>query len=76
MNKFYTNVQLLGDKVLYRGYEGGQQVTIKDEFSPTLFVKSNTETKHKTLTGVSVQPIKFSGARDARDFIKKYEGVT
>jgi DNA polymerase elongation subunit (family B) len=75
VSRFYTNIQLLGDKVLYRGYETDEQVTIKDEFSPTLFVKSNIETKYKTLNGIYVQPIKFSGVREARDFIKKYEGV-
>jgi DNA polymerase elongation subunit (family B) len=72
---FYTNVQILGDSVLYRGYENGKQITIKDSFSPTLFVKSETESKFKTLDGINVKPIKFSGVREAKDFVAKYQEV-
>jgi len=73
--RFYTNVQMVGDKFLVRGYEDGESFMIKDEFTPTLFVKSNRETEHKTLTGESVEPIKPGTVRDCREFYKKYEGV-
>ena len=73
--RFYTNVQMVGDKFLVRGYEDGQSFMIKDEFSPTLFVKSNRETEYKTLGGESVEPIKPGTVRDCREFYKKYEGV-
>jgi DNA polymerase elongation subunit (family B) len=75
VSNFYTNIQLVGDKILYRGYEDGEYISIKEEFSPTLFVKSNKESKYKTLDGISVQPINFSNPKEARDFIKKYEDV-
>ena len=73
--KFYTNVQLVGNTILYRGYEYGERVIHRDSFSPTLFVTANKETKHKTLDGKYVKPIKFESVREARDFMKRYEGV-
>ena len=72
---FYTNVQLVGNTILYRGYEGGEKVTHRDSFSPTLFVSSKKETKYKTLDGKCVKPIKFDSVRDARDFVKKYDDI-
>jgi len=75
MSSFYTNIQLAGNTILYRGYENGQQVQSRTHFSPTLFVTSNKEEKYKTLEGENVKPIKFESPREARDFISKYEGV-
>jgi len=73
--KFYTSVQQVGDNILYRGYEDGNPVQYKESFSPTLFVPCPTESKFKTLDGNNVKPIKFSGPRDANEFIRKYEYV-
>ena len=73
--KFYTNVQQVGDNILYRGFDHGERVQYKESFSPTLFVSSPTESKYKTLEGNNVKPMKFSGPRDAREFMKKYESV-
>ena len=56
--RFYTNVTTLGNNILVRGYENGKSVKFKEEFYPTLFVKSNKESKYKTLEGESVEPIK------------------
>jgi DNA polymerase elongation subunit (family B) len=72
---FYTNVELIGDNVLYRGYENGQRVQSRTHFSPTLFITSNKKEKHKTLTGKDVKPIQFESPREAREFIGKYEDV-
>jgi DNA polymerase elongation subunit (family B) len=72
---FYTNVQVLGNNILYRGYEHGERITRKEEFSPTLFVSANSETEYKTLDEKYVQPIKFGDINEARDFLKKYEDV-
>ena len=75
MGRFYTNVQLAGNMILYRGYENGQPVQSRTHFSPTLFVSSNKEEKYKTLEGDNVRPVKFESAREAREFIAQYEGV-
>ena len=73
--RFYTNVQMIGNKFLVRGYENGEHVMFKEEYSPTLFVKSNKQTNYKTLEGEYVEPIQPGSVRDCREFIKKYEGV-
>ena len=72
---FYTNVALMGDTILYRGYEGKEPVTYRESFSPILFVPTKEESKHRTLEGINVKSMKFSNPRDAREFIKKYEHV-
>ena len=75
--KFYTNVQLIGNQFLVRGVENGKRYEHRDEFFPTLFVKSkkNLKTKYKTLSGESVEEIKPGTVRECRDFYKKYEDV-
>ena len=73
--RFYTNVQMIGNQFLIRGYENGKHVMFKEEYSPTLFVPSKKESKYKTLEGDSVEPIKPGSIRDCREFYKKYDGV-
>ena len=73
--KFYTNVQMIGNKFLVRGYDNGEHVMFKEEYSPTLFVKSNKESKYKTLEGEYVEPIQPGSVKDCREFYKKYDGV-
>jgi len=72
---FYTNVQMIGNKFLFRGYEDGKRVMYKEEFSPTLFVPSKSKTKYKTLDGEYVEKIQPGSVRDCREFYKKYEDV-
>jgi DNA polymerase elongation subunit (family B) len=73
--RFYTNVQMIGNKFLVRGYENGKHVMFKEEYSPTLFVKSNKQTEYKTLEGECVEPIQPGSVWDCRQFYKKYDGV-
>ena len=76
MSSFYTNIQLAGDTILYRGYEDGEPVQFRTQFSPTLYVLSkNASEEFKTLDGRPVAPMQFQTAREARDFIKTYDGV-
>ena len=73
--KFYTNVQLIGNQFLVRGVENGKRFETRDEFFPTLFVNSKKESKYKTLSGGNVEPIKPGTVRDCREFYKKYGEV-
>jgi len=73
--RFYTNVQMVGDHFLVRGYENGKHFATREKFYPTLFVPSNKETKYKTLEGEYVESVEPGTVRDCRDFIKKYDGV-
>ena len=73
--RFYTNVQLVGNNFLVRGYENGKHFMTRETFAPTLFVSSKKKTKYKTLTGEPVEPINPGSVRDCREFFKKYDGV-
>ena len=73
--KFYTNVQMVGDRFLVRGYENGQHFMVREEFQPTLFVQSKKKTKYRTLEGEYVQSIQPGTVRDCREFIKKYDDI-
>ena len=73
--KFYTNVQLIGNQVLVRGVENGRRFEFRDEFFPTLYVKSKKNAKYRTLSGDSVEEVHPGTVRDCREFYKKYEGV-
>ena len=46
--RFYTNVQMVGDNFLVRGYEDGKHFATREKFYPTLFVDSKRKTKYKT----------------------------
>jgi DNA polymerase elongation subunit (family B) len=73
--KFYTNIQLIGNQFLIRGYENGKHITHREEWKPTLFVPSKRKTKYKTLEGDSVEPIQPGFVKDCREFYKKYDEV-
>ncbi len=75
MKNFYTNIQLIGNQFLVRGVENGKRYEHRDEFFPTLFVKSKKKTKYKTLNGEPVETINPGTVRDCRDFYKKYEDI-
>ena len=73
--RFYTNVQMVGDNFLVRGYEDGRHFMVKEKFNPTLFVPSQKKTKYQTLNGEYVESVQPGSVRDCREFVKKYEGV-
>ena len=72
---FYTDVQLVGDNLLYLGYENGQRIQRKFKFSPTLFVVTDKKTKHKTLDGRYAKPVRFESVKEARAFAEKYKHI-
>ena len=75
MNKFYTNIQQLGDKLFVRSVEAGER--IREEiynFQPTLFV-SDKKSKYKTIDGKPVGPLKPGSITECKDFIKLYKDV-
>ena len=73
--RFYTNVQMVGDNFLVRGYEDGKHFMTREKFYPTLFVPSKRKTKYKTLEGEYVESVDPGTVRDCREFIKKYSEV-
>jgi len=73
--RFYTNIQMVGNQILVRGYENGQRYTHRDVYNPTLFVSSKKKSKYRTLSGEYVEPVKPGTIRETRDFIAKYNDV-
>lgn len=78
--KFYTNVEVQGNYIYYRGIENGRRVHFKTEYRPTMFVPSNAPTVAgqeywRDLKGNVLEPMEFSGITEAREFIKRYEDV-
>jgi DNA polymerase elongation subunit (family B) len=75
MSDFYTNVQVFGSRILYRGVENGRKVRRKIDYFPTFFVPAKETTEWKTIHGEYVAELKPGNIREARDFIKQYEDV-
>jgi DNA polymerase elongation subunit (family B) len=75
MTKFYTNVEVWGGKILYRGVENGKRIKSRVDYHPTLFVRSDKPTKYKTIYGEYVGPIKPGSIKDCREFASQYDDV-
>lgn len=79
MSAFYTNVQVYGSKILYRGVQGGYLDGIHEkkriDYYPTIYVNSNKPTEFTTIHGEYAAEVKPGNIRDAKDFFKQYEGV-
>ena len=76
MSLFYTNVQCVGSNILYRGVQDGKRIKIKIPYQPTLYEKANKVTSFTSLDGIYLQPHKFGTIREARDYLKQFEGVS
>jgi len=74
LSSIYTNVTLLGDAILCRGYENGSPISFKQIIKPVLFVPS-PKGDWKSLDGKQMAPVVQDGARRAREFIEKYKDV-
>jgi len=73
--KFYTHCSTYGSKILYRGYNNGHPVLMRDDFKPTLFVTSKKKSDWKSLYGTELSPVTLGDMKEAKDFVKRYEGV-
>jgi len=75
MKSFYTNVQVYGSRILYRGVEDGRKVRRKIDYYPTLYVPSKVHTGFSSVSGEAMAEIKPGNIRDARDFVEQYKDV-
>lgn len=73
--KFYTCAHQYGSKVLVRGIHDGVRFIKREDFSPTLYVKSKEPSKFKSLYGEDLQPVEFADNNEAKDFVKTYGEV-
>ena len=75
MSKYYTNVSIQGNNILFRGVNNGRRVKLKVQYGPTLYLPSKKQTEYKTLFGDNLEGRKFENIRSARDFVKRYDDV-
>jgi len=76
MANFYTNVQVSGNNILYRGVIDGQRVKQRIDYSPSLFIPSKRETQFRSLEGEYLGQKIFGDMREARDYVKQFDGVS
>lgn len=75
MSKYYTNIVVQGNNILYRGVQNGRRVKNKIQYSPTLFLPTKKESEFKTLFGEPLEPKRFETIKDSKEFVKRYEEV-
>ena len=54
MSNFYTNLTLIGDDILYRGYENGEPVQYREKSNPIMYLVPQAQSKpskYKTFDG-------------------------
>ena len=76
MSNFYTNVQCFGSNILYRGIMDGKKVKQRIEYSPSLYLPSKKITNFTSLEGDYLDQKIFGTVKEARDFIKQFDGVS
>jgi DNA polymerase elongation subunit (family B) len=76
MSRFYTNVSVSGNQILYRGYENGERKQFRVDYKPTLFAPSKDKSKWQSLDGMYVEKVQPGTIYDSREFVKKYDGVS
>lgn len=71
--KFYTNVQVLGNNILFRGYEDGKLKFKRIPFKPTLYLSGAGG--YTSIFGDELTPRHFSSIKEARAFVKQYKDI-
>lgn len=74
---FYTNFCNVGENALISGYDDeGKRFSRREKILPYLFINSrDKEAKYHTIFDKPVERIDFKGVKDARDYLRRYEGV-
>jgi len=73
--EFYTSVLRYGNNILYRGYRNGKSIKERVPFKPKLYV-GGKGAGWTTLDGLPVTEMQFDSMSEAKDFLKRYEGVS
>lgn len=77
MSKFYTNIEVRGNNILYMGWENGIPIKKKVPYKPHLFVKAKDGVGPVVAFGTkeALTPIEFESISDMKDYVKKYSDV-
>lgn len=71
---FYTNVFQRGNKIYVSGYANGKRFNDDIDYKPYVFLL-DANGPYKTVDGYGAVKKQFESIKDARDFIKTYQGV-
>lgn len=72
---FYSNIRVLGNTLMYRGFENGERVDKGIKYCPKLYFRSDQEERFKTLDGINVKSCSYKSIKDAKNFIYEHKGV-
>ena len=76
MSTYYTNIQVLGPNILFRGIENGKRVKARIPYKPSLYIRSkNSNAKFRSLNKEPLDQIEFGSIYEAREFAKTYQAV-
>lgn len=77
MSRFYTNIEVRGNKILYMGWDGNMPIKQEIKYRPHLFIDSQEQTKHVSFTNQGyVQRIDFDTIKDMKDYVKTYSEIS
>ena len=76
MTKFYTNVLRVGNNILYRGYDNGEQIKKRVSFRPKLYKTGGGSSEWKTLEGVPVMEKEYDSMSEATEEYKQYSNIS
>jgi len=71
--RFYTSVEVCKGKICHSYYEDGIKKYDRQEFCPSLFVKSNIKSGYKTLFGEDVEQLNFGSITEANEYKYSYK---
>jgi DNA polymerase elongation subunit (family B) len=79
MSDFYTNVQVIGNNIAYRGYDkNGRYVQSKIPYRPYVFIRRTGKQEDEgfvSLRGESLGMVQFADINEAREFIDQYKDI-
>lgn len=74
--KFYTNIEVRGNSILYRGYEDGLPVQRKIDYKPHLFMKTNEQTPYRVFKSeVPVKKKQFDSISEMKEYVEQFKDV-
>ncbi len=78
MTKFYTNIELRGNNILYMGWENGIPIKKKVPYKPHLFIRAKPE-EESVFTAFSTKErlkrIDFDSISDMKSYVETYSGI-
>ena len=74
-SSFYTNVVEHKGKLLIRGVNNGNAYLSRINYSPTLYLPTNKESKYKTLDGTNLKAKRFDSISKAKHFYSEYAPI-